>query len=75
MSASVRESASVVAGTPLPRLGGRTRVRWRSRSGEVVTHRVEPLALAHALRLAGGDRRRLEFVDATTVLVLNRPRG
>jgi hypothetical protein len=37
----------------------------------VTTVRVSPVALAAALRLAGGDPRRLKVIDARTVLVRN----
>lgn len=46
----------------------------RRRSGPVTTTKVHPLALATALRLAGGDASRLVIVSATEIIVTNHPR-
>jgi hypothetical protein len=46
----------------------------RPRSGPVITIRVVPAVWRAALRLAGGDARRLQVVDAGTVLVHNHGR-
>ncbi len=43
------------------------------RNGHVVTTHVIESAWAAALTLAGNDPKRLYVIDATTVLVLNRP--
>lgn len=41
---------------------------------DVTVKSVHPAALAHAMRLANGDRSRLRFEDDGTVTVTNEPR-
>jgi hypothetical protein len=47
----------------------------RPRSGPVTMTRVVPAVWRMAMRLAGGDARRLRLIDQGTVLVLNRREG
>jgi hypothetical protein len=53
----------------------RTGQARKPRSGPVATIRVAAVVMARALALAGGDARRLDLIDASTVVVRNRPRG
>lgn len=51
------------------------RQRRQYRSTKVVHVVVDPRVWATARRLAEGDMRRVEIVDATTVVVHNHPRN
>jgi hypothetical protein len=48
--------------------------RSRPHNGPVVTRQVPGEAWATALRLAGGNPRRLQILSPDAVLVLNKPR-
>jgi len=53
----------------------RSRARRERKAQPVTVTRVPELAWAEALRLAGGDARRLRVSGPDGVLVLNHPRG
>jgi hypothetical protein len=53
---------------------GRYPRRRPPRPQPVATVRVVPVVMAEAIRLAGGDPRRIEVWSATEVIVRNRPR-
>lgn len=50
------------------------RIRGPRRNGPVVTVRVNPLVMAAAVDLAGGDPSRIRVIDARSVLVENQAR-
>jgi hypothetical protein len=58
------------------RLGAVRTPRLRAKGSQpVTTITVSPAVMAEALRLAGGDARRIRIESATSVVVVNQPRG
>jgi hypothetical protein len=61
------------------RVHGYAAARRRSRRppapSPVTREQVPEIVMLTALELAGGDRRRIRVLGATTVLVVNQPKG
>jgi ABC-type lipopolysaccharide export system ATPase subunit len=70
-TAAVRDSASV---TVTEAVDGTRRGRGadrRQRASKVESVKVHPLVWKQAVKLCGGNRKRIQIVDAQTVIVLN----